>query len=215
MNAPTEPGERLVDHASRRLEALSDIVFGLAMTFLVSRLPMPGPSQPAPSWSDLERLLGPHLVALALSFSVATLYWFGHHRRLALSPPPDALELFLNFGFLLLVMLLPTTTDLLGRYGSDGSAVSVYCTHLGLLSVLNLVLWAMTIGHSRRPGGRRLAWHLLAGPVFGTVVFALSGIIAIWWPDAAQALVYSAFLTPLIARGAAIRASRPSALRRV
>ena len=187
-------------HAARRLEALSDIVFGLAMTFLASRLPLPGASDPAPTWHSLAIRVGPSLSALALSFTIAGIYWFGHHRRLSQAAPPTSGEIVLNFAFLLVVMLLPATTELVERFGNHGSTVSIYAAHLTLLSGLYLLLWYVTIHRSHRQAGRELPTSLLAGPAWGFLVFLSATLIASRRPGISHTLLFAGFLGPFIAR---------------
>lgn len=70
---------------ARRLEVLSDIMFGVAMTVPVYSLPLPGPEARLTSWRPVLRpLLGP-LVALGCSFLFTSIFWFSHHRRLRLT----------------------------------------------------------------------------------------------------------------------------------
>ena len=192
-------------HAGRRLEALSDIVFGLAMTFLASQLPLPGLTDPAPTWHNLAVRTGPSLSALGLSFAIAGIYWLGHHRRLAEGPPPTPSEVALNFAFLLIVMLLPSTTELYVRFQNQGSTVSIYCAHLALLSGLYLVLWILTISRSRWIAGPALSWRQAAGPVYGCAVFLCATAIAFVRPAVSENLLWAAFLGPLVTRLATAR----------
>ncbi len=193
-------------HAARRLEALSDIVFGLAMTFLASRLPLPGLTDPAPTWHSLAVRVGPYLSALGLSFSIAGIYWFGHHRRLAEGGPPNSFEVVLNFAFLLVVMLLPSTTEIYERFGTRGSMVSIYCAHLALLSALYLLLWVLTISRSRSRAGAPMSWRQTIGPSFGLAVFLVATMLAFRHPALSQNLLLLAFLGPIVTRMTAAQA---------
>src|SRR5438552_1691272 len=70
----------------RRLESLSNTIFGVAMTLLAYDLPKTGTFASLPDWADLYRLYAGKLSALMLSFIIAGLFWFSHHRRLARQP---------------------------------------------------------------------------------------------------------------------------------
>ena len=70
----------------RRLEMLSNTIFGVAMTLLAYDLPKTGTFASLPDWTDLYRLYAGKLSALVLSFIIAGLFWFSHHRRLARQP---------------------------------------------------------------------------------------------------------------------------------
>jgi uncharacterized membrane protein len=56
------------------------------------------------------------VIALMISFIVAGIFWFSHHRRLALAPEGTRPESFLNLLFLLSIILLPVTNGLYGSY---------------------------------------------------------------------------------------------------
>lgn len=185
----------------RRLEALSDTVFGVALTFLAYRLPFPGGYPvPAPVLSTLFPRLWPHLAALVLGFSSAGLYWMSHHKRLAINPRLTSPEIFLNFVFLLLISILPVTNDLLGNYGNDGDMVLLYAVHLAALSVLNLLLWVLAVRATRHPGGENLSWRSIISSVFTSTLFVLIALIARWRPAWGEILLFTAFLAPLVAR---------------
>ena len=96
----------------RRLEALSNTIFGVAMTLLAYDLPKASTFTTAPVWIDLVRAYAQPLIALMISFIVAGLFWFSHHRRLAVAPEGSRSEVFLNLIFLLLIILLPVTNGL-------------------------------------------------------------------------------------------------------
>jgi uncharacterized membrane protein len=70
---------------ARRLEVLSDTVFGISMTLLAYNLPTPASYREAPSWRQFAESMTPRLKALLLSFLVAGLFWLSHQRRLAVS----------------------------------------------------------------------------------------------------------------------------------
>ena len=79
-----EPGP---DHFEMRgLESLSNTIFGVAMTLLAYDLPRSAQFSAAPTWSELSHLYAARLIALTLSFLIAGLFWFSHHRRLMRQP---------------------------------------------------------------------------------------------------------------------------------
>ena len=79
-----EPGP---DHFEmRRLESLSNTIFGVAMTLLAYDLPRAAQFSAAPTWGELSRLYAARLIALTLSFLIAGVFWFSHHRRLMRQP---------------------------------------------------------------------------------------------------------------------------------
>ena len=178
----------------RRLGTLSDTVFGVAVTFMAYRLPVPDRAGPAPSWTGIEDAYGPRLLTLVLSFSVAVLFWLSHHRRLAIVRRPGSAASPLNFAFLLLVILLPVTSDLFGTYGRGGVVVELYAGHLALTASVNLILWVMVAFSD----GVRPSWRLIAGPGVVTTAFTAAAVLARWEDGVAECLMFSAFLGPLV-----------------
>ena len=91
----------------RRLEMLSNTIFGVAMTLLAYDLPKASSFATAPRWIDLLRVYAQPVIALAISFVVAGMFWFSHHRRLAVAPEAGRSVVFLNLLFLLSIVILP------------------------------------------------------------------------------------------------------------
>src|SRR3979490_2111863 len=100
----------------RRLEMLSNTIFGVAMTLLAYDLPKASSFKGAPGWIDLVRVYAQPVIALAISFVVAGVFWFSHHRRLAVAPEAGRGVVFLNLFFLLSIIILPVTNGLYGGY---------------------------------------------------------------------------------------------------
>src|SRR6266705_525990 len=124
----------------RRLEMLSNTIFGVAMTLLAYDLPKASFFNKAPNWIDLLNAYAQPLIALMISFIVAGLFWFSHHRRLAISPEGSRGEVFLNLIFLLSIIILPVTNGLYGVYRLDGVIAVIYGVHLTVIATLNAVL---------------------------------------------------------------------------
>jgi hypothetical protein len=70
----------------RRLESLSNTIFGVAMTLLAYDLPKTVQFAGPPDWADLYHLYAGRLAALILSFIIAGVFWISHHRRLMRQP---------------------------------------------------------------------------------------------------------------------------------
>ena len=149
----------------RRLEMLSNTIFGVAMTLLAYDLPKAS--------SFTMRLLDrppPHLckpvIALTISFIVAGLFWFSHHRRLAVAPEAGRGVVFLNLFFLLSIIILPVTNGLYGSYRLDGVVAVIYGLHLTMIATLNALLWILALRGRGDP-------QLLVMALFPVFVFVL------------------------------------------
>ncbi len=114
----------------RRLEMLSNTIFGVAMTLLAYDLPKAASFASAPGWIDLFNVYAQPVIALTISFVVAGLFWFSHHRRLAVAPEASRGVVFLNLLFLLSIIILPVTNGLYGSYRLDGVVAVIYGIHL-------------------------------------------------------------------------------------
>ena len=133
-----------------------------------------------------------------ISFIVAGLFWFSHHRRLAVAPEAGRGIVFLNLFFLLAIIILPVTNGLYGSYRLDGVVAVIYGFHLMVIAVAERA----AVG-SRAAGPPRSA---IAGDsaVSGIRVRARHGT-AFVAPKAAQFIWCLAFLR------AALRAGSPRA----
>ena len=124
----------------RRLEMLSNTIFGVAMTLLAYDLPKASSFKQAPSWIDWLHVYAQPVIALMISFVVAGLFWFSHHRRLAVAPEAGRGMVFLNLFFLLAIIILPVTNGLYGSYRLDGVVAVIYGLHLSMIAIAERVV---------------------------------------------------------------------------
>ena len=184
----------------RRLEMLSNTIFGVAMTLLAYDLPKASSFTQAPGWHDLMRIYAQPVIALMISFIVAGSFWFSHHRRLAVAPEGGRGVVFLNLFFLLSIIILPVTNGLYGSYRLDGVVAVIYGFHLTVIAALNALLWILALRGRYDP-------QLLATALVPVVVFVIGTTTAFVAPKAAQFIWCLAFLAPLGGWLAARRAS--------
>ena len=173
----------------RRFESLSNTIFGVAMTLLAYDLPKSGTSATLPDWVNLYNLYVGKLSALVLSFIIAGLFWFSHHRRLAVAPEGSRGVVFLNLLFLLSIIILPVTNGLYGGYRLDGAVAVMYGIHLTTIATLNALLWILALR------GRSDA-VLLVTALFPVLVFLIGTAVASASPAVAQFAWCVAFLAP-------------------
>ena len=163
----------------RRLESLSNTIFGVAMTLLAYDLPRAAQFSAAPSWGELAHLYAARLVALALSFLIAGLFWYSHHRRLMRQPYGSRPVVFANLFFLLSIVLLPVTSSLDGSYGQSSVVAVLYGLHLSTIAALNAWLW--WIATRDRPSR-----HELRRALFPLVLLLLGTLVAEFAPQYAR-----------------------------
>ena len=174
----------------RRLEMLSNTIFGVAMTLLAYDLPKASSFTQAPTWMGLVHVYAQPVIALTISFIVAGLFWFSHHRRLAVAPEAGRGVVFLNLFFLLSIIILPVTNGLYGSYRLEGVIAVIYGFHLTVIAALNALLWVLALRGRYDP-------QLLATALFPLGVFVLGTAIAFVTPKLAQLAWCLAFLAPM------------------
>jgi len=174
----------------RRLEMLSNTIFGVAMTLLAYDLPKASSFKDAPGWIDLVRVYAQPVIALAISFVVAGMFWFSHHRRLMVAPEAGRSVVFLNLLFLLSIIILPVTNGLYGSYRLDSVVAIVYGIHLTFIAVLNALLWIIALRD--RPDSQ-----LLVTALFPVAVLLCATAMAFVDPFVAQFAWCLAFIAPI------------------
>jgi uncharacterized membrane protein len=178
----TDPGTDQFE--MRRLESLSNTIFGVAMTLLAYDLPKAVVFRAAPDWSDLAHVYSGKLFGFALSFIIAGVFWISHHRRLARQPEGSRGVVMLNLFFLLSIVMLPVTNGLYGNYSMSSAVAVLYGLHLTVIAGLNAWLWWTVLG----------AWGTeMIASLFPVLVFLPGAAMAAVAPQYAPYLWFIAF----------------------
>ena len=119
MNSLEDSAGPYAGLTKRRVEALTDGIFGTVMTVLGLSLSVPflGPAALGERLGTQQ--LGPlleELLVYALGFVFLGVYWVGHHYAFEFLRHTDRTFIWLNNIFLMFIGLLPLTTALIGRY---------------------------------------------------------------------------------------------------
>jgi uncharacterized membrane protein len=125
------------DGGNERLIAFTDGVLSISMTLLVLdiRLPIATDSlSDAALWAALVGI-DTHLYAYALSFLVVATFWIGHRRALQAITRSSVTLIWLNIFFLLLIGLVPFTTQVLADNGR-GLSTALYAADMAACSLL-------------------------------------------------------------------------------
>ena len=143
-----ESGKGLSKH---RIEALSDGIFAFAMTLLVLDIKMPKLPETAVQAGRLAPsllVLWPKFFSYFLSFVILGVFWVGHHGYMHFLKRTDRWLLWINLLFLLLIVCVPFSTDLLGDYPMQKVAVMIYGSNIAALGfTLYLQWWYATTQH--------------------------------------------------------------------
>jgi uncharacterized membrane protein len=175
----------------RRLESLSNTIFGVAMTLLAYDMPKAGQFKSPPDWADLIHVYGGRLSGLALSFIIAGVFWFSHHRRLARQPMAGRGVVMLNLVFLLSIILLPASNELNASYGMSSAVSVLYGLHLTVIAALNAWLWWLAT---------RRFYPEFASAFFPVVILMAGTVVASLVPAYAQYVWFFAFGGLLVRR---------------
>jgi uncharacterized membrane protein len=124
-----------------RLLALTDGVVAIALTLLVLQLQVPvthALSKDPDSAHALWHALNPdasELTSYLVSFLVIAQFWMVHHRVLRGMRGHSEGLAWRNFSFLLALTLMPFTSDLIGRYGTNPVAITLFGLNLVAISL--------------------------------------------------------------------------------
>jgi uncharacterized membrane protein len=139
-----------------------------------------------------------------VSFLIIAQFWLVHHRAMRNMKGHSEGLAWRNFGFLLALTLMPFTSDLIGRFGSNPVAITLFALNLALISLASqwIVLYA---AHHRLVEDKHRSPHEeLAARIRVILVLCIIGLsIILAWTAAAEAkYVWVLFLTttPVAAR---------------
>ena len=128
---------------TERLVFFSDAIFAIAMTLLVIDLKVP---QGSTAWEVLVDQ-SQAFFAYALSFTIIALNWMAHHRKVRVIKAHDGRLMMLDLVLLFFVAFVPFPTSLLSEYGAQPAAVVLYAFVVGLLSILQYLVWSYAWRH--------------------------------------------------------------------
>ncbi|KKN04314.1 hypothetical protein LCGC14_1098650 [marine sediment metagenome] len=121
--------------STKRVEALTDGVFAIAMTLLVLNIELPVIPEGATSKMLPKLVLGlwPAFFNYALSFFLLAVFWIVHHRQFHFIKAIDQKLLWINILGLMLIALIPFSTSLIAEYGDvQIAAIFFECNLLGI-----------------------------------------------------------------------------------
>ena len=122
-----------------RLDAISDGIFGVAMTLLVLTLVVPTAMEVRDAgdvWHALLRLM-PNVVTYFMSFLTLGIFWVAQETQSSEVERTDRDYTWIMLTFLLFVTLVPFSTALLAAYYQSWMAVVEYWFNIFLLGAVN------------------------------------------------------------------------------
>ncbi|HLJ60245.1 MAG TPA: TMEM175 family protein [bacterium] len=210
-----DPKEILDPYDASSIAALSDGIFGVALTLLVLDVHLPGTSTDHLARQLLS--LWPRFYSFGLSFAVVAAYWVAYHRLLAHIVAYDRPLLLRNFAFLAFVVLTPFPTSLVGEgyFVTQGDARVAWIVYAGTLALVGLTLaWLWQCATARNLTNPKLtpsaAEYLLIRTLVSPLIFVLSmGVAATSAPLAPWTLVLLIPAQALVAQRYAQAIARP------
>jgi len=151
--------ENVADTVPRpRIESLSDLVFGLALSVGALSLLSKLPSNPAEVRSDI--------VAFAFSFLILTFVWLSYTRAMSVLPIETRATLVLNITMLFLVAIEPYLFYLVSLFGHTGEyhvvdyASVMYALDMGgLMAILAFFYHQLSVEERRLIPQKLIAQH--------------------------------------------------------
>jgi uncharacterized membrane protein len=126
-----------------RLAALSDGIFGVAMTLLLLELHVPA-KELIRSEGDLRTALAhlaPQLLVYLMSFLTLGIFWVGQQTQLNHLERSERHFTWIHLAFLFLVTLMPFSTRLLTEFITYRTALVAYWANILLLGALLYFSW--------------------------------------------------------------------------
>jgi uncharacterized membrane protein len=173
-----------------RLLALTDGVVAIALTLLVLQLQVPvthalkeNPDSAANLWHALD-VDGAEITSYLVSFVIIAQFWMVHHRVLRGMRGHSEGLAWRNFGFLLALTLMPFSSDLIGRYGSNPVAVTLFGINLVAISLTTQWIFFYAAGHNLMTDAARSAHDERAARVRSVMVIVIVTLsVALAWTD--------------------------------
>ena len=138
---------QIAGQSVERLAALSDGIFGVAMTLLLLELHVPA-KELIHNEADLRHAfvaLLPQLLVYFMSFLTLGIFWVGQQAQLDRLARSDRDLGWIHLGFLFAVTLVPFSTALLAEHMTYRVALLVYWGNILLLGALLYWTWSYAV----------------------------------------------------------------------
>jgi len=135
----SQPREKVLG----RLLALSDGIFAIAITLLILNIVLPDSTARAEVPQALIALW-PKYLAFLISFLVIALYWIVHVRQFRVIRKYNAGLLWLNLIFLMFIVLIPFSTNVLSNFQGTTSVI-LYAANMACAGFMATGLWIYAV----------------------------------------------------------------------
>lgn len=134
---------KLAGQSAERINAISDAVFGVAMTLLVLEIKVPE-LEGHETEGDLMHAffaLMPKFLVYFLSFMTAGIFWVGQSAQFRHIEKSDRNLIWINLLFLLFVSTLPFSTAFLGDHINFKFSILLYWLNILLMGIFLYINW--------------------------------------------------------------------------
>ena len=159
-----------------RIVAFTDGVFAIAITLIVLQLDVPARiTTGSELWQQVFRDQGVDFIAFLISFAVIGRYWVLNHQLMRMIGAFDRRMLGLLLFYLLFIVLIPFSSELLGEHGDLKLSLAVYIVNLVLVNFsTTLLMLHVRSADLEKPGLQDLLDSWIKASWYVTVVFALT-----------------------------------------
>lgn len=190
-----------------RMVAFVDASVAIALTLLVLQLTELVPSDDRPAGPPLDLVLDNLSVfgSFVLSFAVIGRFWLVHHRLFGFGARLTRGLVLLNLMWVLTIVLLPFTTQMVSTYGPDPFVLRLY---IGVLAICSGLLTTMAVlmrrtglaeGDLRRPADVFVT-RMIAATGNVVLAFLLAVVVPAVGYFAMSVLLLDPLTTRLVAR---------------
>lgn len=124
----------------KRINALTDATFGVAMTILILSVEMPAGLDIVKMHEVFKNELLPSLLIYSLSFVILGSFWNESHSHNHLVYKSDILSSWLYILFLLFVCIIPFSSHFVLHYPDQKLSVLFYLFNLLIVKAINIIL---------------------------------------------------------------------------
>ncbi|MCF3109250.1 TMEM175 family protein [Niabella sp. CC-SYL272] len=140
---------KIAGHDTGRIIAISDGVFGVALTLLVLEIRIPFMDSIRSEQDLIAAFLAlkSKFLVYLLAFMTTGIFWVGHSSQYKYIEGSDRNLNWINLLFLLSVTMLPFTTAFLGDYTHFKFPIAVYWLNIFLMGTMLYINWAYACRH--------------------------------------------------------------------
>ncbi|MDQ6761619.1 MAG: TMEM175 family protein [Bacteroidota bacterium] len=194
MQEPKHDVERMGFQVERFI-TFSDGVFAIVITLMVFELKVPDLKNDFPVvysdsalWKHLSEM-GFKFLGFFISYGIVGYYWYVHHRIFGYAVKYTTKLLWINFGYLFTVAVLPFSSALLGDYSTYTNMrlpYGLYSLNMCLAGLMNYWLWIYISNPKRDLLTRKISKARIRLGVYRSlvipVVFVLSFVVSLFFP---------------------------------